>query len=73
MLPDDFVFVVDITGEFFHCKRREDRKIELRPLSDLSVRPAIVKDSDITCYIGNGWTIVSTAEDEQEIDIQNLL
>lgn len=73
MLPDDFVFQVDVTGRRYHCIRREDGNFDLRSVRGRNTPSTIHEEKDIKRFIGNGWTIVSVNEDETEIDIQNLI
>ena len=73
MLPDDFVFKVDVTDRLYHAIRRTDMKFEIRRYNCPQGSSAIYEETEIACFIGNGWTILSTNEDETEIDIQNLL
>lgn len=73
MLPDDFVFEVDVTGSRYHCIRREDGNFDLRLAHRMRGDATIHTEKHIQRFIGKGWTIVSVNEDETEIDIQNLI
>ena len=73
MLPDDFVFQVDVTGRRYHCIRRNDGNFDLRSVNRMNYAPTIHTEKHIKRFIGNGWTIVSVNEDETEIDIENLI
>ena len=73
MLPDDFIFEVDLTGSRYHCIRRNDSNFDLSPIYRMNGVSTIHTEKHIERFIGNGWTIVSVNEDETEIDIQNLI
>ena len=73
MLPDDFIFKVDTTNRLYHVIRRADMRLEARVADRPNMEPGIWSEADFAKNIGNGWTILSTNEDETEIDIQNLI
>lgn len=73
MLPDNFVFKVDVTDRLYHAIRRADMKFEVCRHNAKKGNSAIYTEEDLACFIGDGWTILSTNDDETEIDIQNLI
>ena len=73
MLPDDFIFEVDVTGSRYHCMRREDGNFDLRSIHRMNGAATIHTAKNIERFIGNGWTSVSVNDDETDIDIQNLI
>ena len=72
MLPDDFIFEVDVTGSRYHCIRRNDGNFDLSTASG-KTPPTIHTEKHIKRFINHGLTIVFVNEDTTEIDIQNLL
>lgn len=75
MLPDEFIFKVDITDVLYHCVRRPDRTFSLRHNNQPDDPEAIWDEHEILRFIGNGWTIVHICAEDEEInvDIQNLI
>ena len=73
MLPDDFIFEVDVTGCRYHCIRRNDSKFDVSSVRFINGPATIYQAKQVDEFIGMGWTIVSVNDDETEIDIQNLI